>query len=103
PDLLDGVDAVVHLAAASIAGRFTHAHKRAVRDSRIEPTRRLAALSASTQTSDGSVLAAFISASAIGYYGADRGDEVLTEDSARGTGFLADVGADWEAAPPPAT
>jgi len=103
PDLLDGVDAVVHLAGASIAGRFTEAHKRAVRDSRIEPTRRLAELAASTKTADGSVLAAFISASAIGYYGADRGDEVLTEDSARGTGFLADVVADWEAATQPAT
>jgi uncharacterized protein len=103
PDLLNGVDAVVHLAGASIAGRFTEAHKRAVRDSRIEPTRRLAELAASTKTADGSVLAAFISASAIGYYGADRGDEVLTEDSARGTGFLADVVADWEAATQPAT
>src|ERR1700759_5520225 len=103
PDLLDGVDAVVHLAGASIAGRFTEAHKRAVRDSRIEPTRRLAELAASTKTADGSVLAAFISASAIGYYGAGRGGEALTEDSARATGFRADVVADWEAATQPAT
>jgi uncharacterized protein (TIGR01777 family) len=108
PDLLDGVDAVVHLAGASIAGRFTEAHKRAVRDSRIEPTRRLAELAARTMSAGGSAsggrgLTAFISASAIGYYGADRGDEVLTEDSARGTGFLADVVADWEAATQPAT
>ena len=46
PDLLAGVDAVVHLAGASIAGRFTAAHKAAIRDSRIEPTRRLAEVAA---------------------------------------------------------
>src|ERR1700712_4614768 len=40
-DLLDDVDAVIHLAGASIAGRFTEAHRRDIRDSRIEPTRRL--------------------------------------------------------------
>ena len=42
-----------------------------------------------------------ISASAIGYYGYDRGDETLTEDSERGDGFLADVVADWEHATAP--
>jgi NAD dependent epimerase/dehydratase family enzyme len=42
PELLSGVDAVIHLAGASLAGRFTPAHKAAIRDSRIEPTRRLA-------------------------------------------------------------
>jgi uncharacterized protein (TIGR01777 family) len=106
PDLLHGVDAVVHLAGAGIAGRFTEAHKREVRDSRIEPTRRLAELAAATAGagggSGGGGPRAFISASAIGYYGADRGDEVLTEFSPRGTGFLADVVADWEAATTPA-
>ncbi|OIJ25651.1 TIGR01777 family oxidoreductase [Nocardioides luteus] len=91
-DLLDGVDAVVHLAGASIAGRFTEAHKAAIRDSRIEPTRRLAEAAAR------SGVPTFVSASAIGIYGADRGDEVLTEASARGAGFLADVVAEWEAA-----
>jgi hypothetical protein len=101
PDLLQGVDAVIHLAGASIAGRFTDAHKREVRDSRIEPTRRLAELAAST-ASDGTGPRSFISASAIGYYGTDRGDEVLTEFSPRGAGFLADVVADWEAATTPA-
>ncbi|WP_328529379.1 TIGR01777 family oxidoreductase [Nocardioides sp. NBC_00368] len=92
PDLLDGVDAVVHLAGASIAGRFTQAHKAAIRDSRIEPTRRLVEAAAR------SGVPTFVSASAIGIYGADRGDEVLTETSVPGTGFLADVVADWEAA-----
>lgn len=94
PDLLTGVDAVIHLAGASIAGRFTARHKRAVRDSRIEPTRRLA--KAAADSDDGPT--AFISASAIGIYGFDRGDEPLTESSRRGDGFLADVVADWEAA-----
>ncbi|WP_405495789.1 TIGR01777 family oxidoreductase [Nocardia sp. NBC_00511] len=91
-DLLDDVDAVVHLAGASIAGRFTAAHKRAIADSRIGPTARLAALAKATG------VPTFVCASAIGYYGADRGDEILTEIDSRGTGFLADVVADWEAA-----
>lgn len=96
-DLLQGADAVVHLAGESIAGRFTAAHRRAIRDSRIEPTRRLAAVAAGT---DG--LRAFVSASAIGYYGHDCGDTELDETSPRGDGFLADVVADWEAATAPA-
>ncbi len=96
-DLLDGVDAVVHLAGEPIGGRFTAAHRRAIRDSRIEPTRKLAAVAGATPG-----LRAFVSASAIGYYGADRGDEILDENSSRGTGFLADVVADWERATAPA-
>jgi len=96
-DLLDGVDAVVHLAGESIAGRFTAAHRRAIRDSRIEPTRRLAEVAAATAG-----VRAFVSASAVGFYGYDRGDEVLDENSSRGDGFLADVVADWEAAATPA-
>ncbi len=98
PDLLSGVDAVVHLAGASIAGRFTAAHKKAVRDSRIEPTRRLAEVAAAAV--DGP--RTFVSASAIGIYGFDRGDALLCEESVRGDGFLADVVADWEAATGPA-
>ncbi|OBH12674.1 TIGR01777 family oxidoreductase [Mycobacterium sp. E1747] len=98
PALLDGVDAVIHLAGASIVGRFTDKHRHAIRDSRIGPTRRLAeALGRAAHRP-----AVLISASAIGYYGADRGDEILTEDSDRGDGFLADVVADWEAATTPA-
>jgi uncharacterized protein (TIGR01777 family) len=98
PDLLAGVDAVVHLAGASIAGRFTDAHRRAIRDSRIGPTRRLAELVA--RMPDGPSL--LISASAIGYYGYDRGDEILTEDGDLGEGFLAEVVAEWEEATAPA-
>lgn len=92
PGLLDGVDAVVHLAGAGIAGRFTDAHRAAVRESRIGPTRRLAEAVARAG------VPAFVCASAIGLYGPDRGDEELTEDSGRGDGFLADVVADWEEA-----
>ena len=98
PELLAGVDAVVHLAGVGIAGRFTPAHKQAVRDSRIGPTRRLAELAAGM--TDGP--RTFVSASAIGYYGADRGDEILGEDSPRGHDFLADAVAAWEAATAPA-
>ncbi len=98
PGLLDGVDAVVHLAGESIAGRFTDAHRTAIRDSRIQPTRRLAELAA--RGDDGPRV--FVSASAVGYYGFDRGDTPLSEDSTRGDGFLADVVAEWEAATGPA-
>jgi len=98
PELLSGVDAVIHLAGASIAGRFTPARKQAIRDSRIVPTRRLAQLAATAAPR----LRTFVTASAVGIYGPDRGDEVLTEASTRGDGFLADVVAGWEAAGGPA-
>ena len=96
PELLKGVDAVIHLAGASIGGRFTPARKLEIRDSRILPTRRLAELAAATD------LRAFVVASAIGIYGPDRGEEILTEASPRGEGFLANVVADWEDATTPA-
>ncbi len=98
PGALEGVDAVVHLAGASIAGRFTAAHKRRVRDSRVGPTAALARVMA--DLADGPRL--LVCASAIGFYGADRGDEELTEESGRGSGFLADLVEDWEAAADPA-
>jgi uncharacterized protein (TIGR01777 family) len=98
PGALDGVDAVVHLAGASIAGRFTAAHKRRVRDSRVGPTAALARVMADRP--DGPRL--LVCASAIGYYGADRGDEELSEESGRGSGFLAELVEDWEAAAAPA-
>ncbi|ADB33481.1 domain of unknown function DUF1731 [Kribbella flavida DSM 17836] len=97
-DLLRGVDAVVHLAGASIAGRFTEEHRRAVVQSRIGPTHKLAKLAATT--ADGP--RTFVSASAIGFYGPDRGDEILTEQSSRGEGFLAALVEDWERATDPA-
>ncbi len=96
PDLLEGLDAIVHLAGASIFGRFGPEHRRRVRESRIEPTRRLAELAAT------SGLSAFVSASGIGAYGAARGEELLTESSAAGDDFLARVVVDWESATAPA-
>lgn len=98
PVALEGVDAVVHLAGASIAGRFTEAHKRRVSDSRIAPTNALARMMA-TLPGGPQVL---LSASAIGFYGNDRGSEEVTEDSQRGSGFLAQLVQDWEAAAEPA-
>jgi uncharacterized protein len=98
PQSLADVDALVHLAGASIAGRFTDSHKLLVRRSRIEPTRRLA--EAMAGMIDGPRV--LVTASAVGCYGPDRGDELLTEDSAPGDGFLADLVRDWEAATAPA-
>ncbi|HWU33348.1 MAG TPA: TIGR01777 family oxidoreductase, partial [Marmoricola sp.] len=92
PDLLDDVDAVVHLAGATVAGRFSDAHRAAIRDSRIEPTRRLVAVAETCGVST------FVCASAIGFYGSNRADEELTEESVSGEGFLADVVHRWEAA-----
>lgn len=86
--MLDGVDVVVHLAGESIAGRFSDAHKAAIRDSRVDPTRALAEVSGDRP---------FVSASAIGYYGNDR-DEPVDETSAPGGGFLAEVVQAWEEA-----
>jgi len=97
PRMLDDVDGVVHLAGASIAGRFSDAHKRAISESRIEPTRRLAAAIARSGRPG-----VFVSASAIGYYGSDRGDELLDEGSGRGDGFLAGLVEQWEEGTSPA-
>jgi uncharacterized protein (TIGR01777 family) len=105
PTLLSGVDALIHLAGASIGGRFTPDRKREIAESRINPTRRLAELAAATATAanpDAPGLRAFVTASAIGFYGPDRGEEILTETSPRGKGFLADVVAEWEDAAAPA-
>ncbi|MDR7234085.1 TIGR01777 family oxidoreductase [Agrococcus sp. BE272] len=96
PDLLEGVDAVVHLAGASIFGRFGDEHRQRIRDSRIGPTRRLAELAAAAG------VRVFVSASGIGRYGVDRGDEPLTEGSSAGDDFLARVVVDWEAETQPA-
>lgn len=96
--LLEGVDAVIHLAGASIAGRFTESHKRIIRDSRIEPTRLLAKVAAAT-TSGPKV---FVCASATGIYGAERGEEHVSETSSYGDDFLASVVAEWEQATTPA-
>jgi len=92
-----GFDAVVHLAGESIAGRWSAAKKARIRESRVQGTRMLAsALSRSDPRPK-----VVICASAIGIYGS-RGDEVLREESAPGSDFLAEVGREWEEATTPA-
>lgn len=95
---LEGLNAVVHLAGENIAaGRWTAEKKARIRDSRVKGTRllceSLARLSQAPKV--------IVCASAIGYYG-DRGEEILREESAPGTGFLAEVCREWEAAAEPA-
>lgn len=92
--MLDGFNAVVHLAGESIAaGRWTPIMKERIRESRTRGTGLLAQTLAGIPRPP----RVFVCASAIGFYG-DRGDEVLTEDSSAGTGFLADVCQEWESA-----
>ncbi len=92
-----GVDAAVHLAGENVVGRWTAAKKQRILRSRQQGTRTLAeALAALDPTPR-----VLLSASGISYYG-DRGDEVQTEDSAPGVGFLVDVCRAWEAATEPA-
>lgn len=96
-DGLEGLDAVVHLAGENIAGgRWTPARKSAIRDSRVLGTRLLCETLAQVQTPPKT----FVCASATGFYG-DRGDEVLSESSPAGIGFLAEVCREWEAAVDP--
>lgn len=88
---LDGVDAVVHLAGEPVAQRWNDEVKRKIRESRVTGTRHLVqALSTARQRPT-----VMVCGSAIGYYGS-RGDEVLTESSAPGSGFMADVCVAWE-------
>jgi hypothetical protein len=98
PRALEGVDAVVHLAGESIAARrWTGSEKERIRRSRVDGTRLLAEtlgrLARRPQV--------LLSASAVGYYG-DRGEAPLTEESPPGSGFLAEVCREWEAAADPA-
>jgi len=98
PALCSGVDAIVHLSGASIAGgRWTKERRERIRNSRIRTTRLLADTTARISP----VPRVLIQASAVGYYG-DRGENVLTEGSGPGSGFLADLCRDWEAASMPA-
>jgi hypothetical protein len=92
PDALHGVDGVVNLCGAGIAAkRWSGAYKQQLRDSRIAPTE---VLSAAVAEAGVGVL---ISASAVGFYG-DTGDRVADETAHAGTGFLAQLCQDWEAA-----
>lgn len=92
--VVDGADAVVHLAGAPVAQRWTKASKAAIYRSRVDSARLLARAIAEAKAPP----TRFVSASAAGYYGADRPGEALDEGSAPGGDFLAEVCIAWEAA-----
>jgi uncharacterized protein (TIGR01777 family) len=95
---LEGLDAVVHLAGEGIAERrWSDTQKQRILESRTKGTSLLASTLAALERPPKVLL----SGSAIGWYG-DRGDEVLTEQSAPGEGFLTDVCQAWEQATRPA-
>jgi uncharacterized protein (TIGR01777 family) len=97
PGALSGVTAVVHLAGAGVGDhRWTTEYKHEILASRVDGTATIA-----TALADLGEPIALVSGSAMGAYG-DRGDEVLTEDSEMGQGFLADVVRAWESATRPA-
>jgi hypothetical protein len=98
PSQLEGFDAVIHLSGANVAGhRWTSSYKRDIVESRTNTTRALALLLAGLKN----LPQVFLCASAIGIYG-NRGDEILTESSTPGSGFLAECCAAWEASAQPA-
>ncbi len=97
--VLDGTTAAVHLSGANIAGRrWTSAYKQEILESRVKPTRALATLLGKLRPKP----AVLVCASAIGIYG-ERGEELLTEASPPGEGFLPEVCLAWEKATQPAT
>lgn len=98
--LLSQCDAVINLAGKPLFGRFTARHKEQVFHSRVDGTLALSQALARLAPDGPKV---FVSASASGYYGHHRGDEVLYEDSFPGVDFLSEVCTRWEAACKPAT
>jgi uncharacterized protein (TIGR01777 family) len=97
PAALDGTDAVINFAGATIAQRWTREHKQAIITSRVRSTEVLAKTMAAVRSPP----KVFLSTSAVGFYGS-RGDELLDESSGSGTGFLAGVVQQWERAAVPA-
>jgi uncharacterized protein (TIGR01777 family) len=98
PVPLENLTAAIHLSGSNVAAhRWTAAYKREMAESRVQSTRALATALAGLRNPPEVLLVA----SATGIYG-NRGDELLNEDSAPGTGFLADLCRQWEAAAQPA-
>ncbi|MEZ5115464.1 MAG: TIGR01777 family oxidoreductase [Candidatus Nanopelagicales bacterium] len=96
---LAGVDAAVHLAGAGVGDRrWTDAYKKVLRDSRVLGTRTLATALAGLSPRPG----VLVSGSAIGYYG-DTGERAVDESGPQGSGFLAELVGEWEAAADPAS
>lgn len=94
PEALEGLSAAIHLSGANLAARrWTPVFRREIAASRVDSTRALAGVLARLRRPPEALLVA----SAVGIYG-DCGDETLDEDSAVGTGFLAEVCEQWEAA-----
>ena len=91
PAAVSGFDAVIHLAGESVVGRWTEEKKKAIRESRVQGTRNLAAALAQSEAKP----RALVCASAVGFYG-NRGDEHLREESPAGQGFLPEVCREWE-------
>jgi len=88
---VEGADGIIHLAGEPVAQRWNDDVKRRILDSRVQTSRKLVeAIGAATRKP-----ATLVSASAVGYYG-NRGEEILTERSAPGSGFLPDVCVQWE-------
>lgn len=96
PAAVSGYHAVIHLSGENVAGRWNDAKKKRIRDSRVISTQNLAQALVSAERKP----AVFVCASAIGYYGS-RGDEILTEASPAGEGFLPAVCREWEEATAP--
>ena len=97
--VIDGADAVVHLAGAAVLDEpWTEKRKAVLRSSRIRSTELLAEAMVRAEKKP----RVFVSCSAIGYYGIRAGDRVLTEDAEPGDDFLARLVVDWEAAALPA-
>lgn len=95
PRWFERADAVIHLAGAPLFGRYwTARYRRELYDSRVETARRIIAAIDELPASDRPKIV--VSANAIGYYG-DRGDEIMTESSVEGTGYLAKLCRDWQA------
>lgn len=93
PEKLEGIDAVVHLAGENVSGlRWTEDKKKAIRDSRVLGTRNVVDAISKLKNKP----KVFVASSAIGFYGT-RGDEEVTESSAAGNNFLAEVSKAWEA------
>jgi uncharacterized protein (TIGR01777 family) len=91
-DAYDGVDHIIHLAGAGIADkRWTKARKGELISSRLNTTKMLTDALKNREHQ----VKSFICASAVGFYGS-RADEVLTEESSAGKGFLADLSGKWE-------
>lgn len=97
PEQLSGFDTVIHLSGENVAGLWTREKKHRIRESRVVSTQNLSRALASAEKKP----AVFVCASAIGYYG-NRGNDILTEESPSGSGFLSEVTREWETATTPA-